>query len=196
MVELIKKYKVLAALILAFLLMATVIIFSSPAKDTGGPIFSLPKRATPTATPTPVRAEMYTRPLSVEAQLNRPFEIAVTLDAKGHTINGADSVIHFDPAFIKVVKISPMAENSKDFILMRKLVEKDRIIITAIRTKPGTEPTQELTVARMSLIPLKIGGTTLTFEHFPGATTGSTVIQAEDSANILDKVAKTDIIIK
>jgi hypothetical protein len=137
---------------------------------------------------------MYTQPLSIETQVGKRFDIDITIDAKNTVVNGIDSVITYDPTILRVVRISP-ADN-KIFSLLRKQVEDGKLIITAIKNQATDTPTQEQIVARVSIQALKSGTTTLIFEHKPGTTTGSTIIQAEGSKNILDKVTNTTIIIK
>jgi hypothetical protein len=139
---------------------------------------------------------MYTQPLSVETIVGRRFDVHIVIDAKNTVINGVDSVISYDPTMLRVVQVTAPTGADKTLQLMRRQIEDGNVYITAIKTEVDDIPTQELVVARLSVQALKTGTTTLMFEHKPTTTTGSTIIQAAESTNILDKVTNTTIIIK
>jgi hypothetical protein len=190
-----KTIKTIIIGLFLFLLAGSFYIFSSFSNKESTPLISVPlKKEMPT--PTPIRAEMYTQPLTVEVTQNKRFDIDVTLDAHNTVINGADSIIEFDPNMLKVVRISPPSGQTVELSLMRHLVEGNKIILTAFKSEVTENPTQEVVIARITLLPIKAGTTTLTFEHFPGTTKGSTIIKTEGSQNILDKVTNTTVIIK
>lgn len=170
-------------------------IISAYTTDNTAPLISLPHRAA-APTPTPIRAEMYTMPLSIETTVGRRFNVTIAVDAKNTVINGTDSVISYDPTMLRVVQVTIPTNADKSMLLMRKQIENGKIYITAVKSEANNIPTQELPIARLSVQALKSGTTTLIFDHMPTTTTGSTVIQADESKNILDKVTNTTIIIK
>jgi len=170
-------------------------IVSSFSLDNSPPLISLPKQGA-IPTPTPIRSEMYTQPLSIETTVGKRFDVNVVIDAKNTVINGVDSVISYDPTMLRVVLVTAPTTQDKTLSLMRRQIEDGNVYITAIKTEVTDIPTQELTVARLSIQALKSGTATLTFQHNPTTTTGSTIIQAAESKNILDKVTNTTIIIK
>lgn len=137
----------------------------------------------------PARASMHLDPDTLSVLPDETFTVDVNIDAKGTIINGADSVIVYDPSFIRVIDVEQAAEVPEDFMLLRELVENDRVILTFVRTNYTDIPTGQMTIARVTMRQLKPGVTSLTLEHKPGTTQGSTIIDAATSENILDSVA-------
>lgn len=186
------------SIMLGVLLIGSIIVIVSSLSDTTPPLISLPKKilTSPTPTPTPIRSQMYMSPLSIDTSVGKQFKATVTIDAKNKIINGVDSVIIFDPLYLKPLIPVKNPETPKGFDLMRRQVDGNKIIITLVKSKTTTEPTQELPVADVTFQALKKGTTKLVFEYMPGKTVGSTIIQAQGSENILDQVAEMNITIK
>ena len=147
------------------------------------------------STPARIRAVMYLSMDEVKATKNKPFTVDVMLDAKGTIINGADSVLTFDP---KKVRIDNVATSpSPSFLYFPKVdKQKGRGIITAIKQTIDDTPTEVLRLASISVSPIAAGVTTIRFEHFPGKTNGSTAIRASDNVNILDTATGMNITIQ
>lgn len=143
----------------------------------------------------PIRSSMWTSPASVSLATGQTAIISVVLDAHNIVINGVDAVITYDPKMIEVVAIEGN-EQAPELPLLRKQIEKNRIILTAAKTNYTTTPTEELTIASFTIKAVATSGTTLlSFEHKPGTTTGSTIIQAENNENILDEVTGSRVTI-
>ena len=189
------KFRIGLAVLGALLIGIIFYIVSSFSLDNSPPLISLPKQA-PLVTPTPIRSEMYTEPLSIETAVGKRFEVNIVIDAKNTIINGVDSVISYDPTMLRVVQVAAPTTQDKTLSLMRRQIEDGNVYITSIKTEVTDIPTQELAIATLSIQALKSGTTTLTFEHAPATTTGSTIIRAQGSENILDKVTNTTIIVK
>ena len=147
------------------------------------------------STPARIRAVMYLSMDEVKATKNKPFTVDVMLDAKGTIINGADSVLTFDP---KKVRIDNVATSpSPSFLYFPKVdKQKGRVIITAIKQTVDDTPTEVLRLASISVSPIAKGVTTIGFELFPGKTNGSTAIRASDNVNILDTATGMNITIQ
>ena len=105
------------------------------------------------STPARIRAVMYLSMDEVKATKNKPFTVDVMLDAKGTIINGADSVLTFDP---KKVRIDNVATSpSPSFLYFPKAdKQKGRVIITAIKQTVDDTPTEVLRLASISVNPI------------------------------------------
>lgn len=198
--ETITKYKdqlVKFSIFLGILLLGAILyIVASLSNDNTPPLISLPKQAVASPTPTPIRAEMSIQPSAVAVKIGERFTVDIVADAHTTVINGIDSVIMYDPSMVRVIRINPPEKPDPSFSLARKQTEDNKILLSSIKTHYTAVPSQEFTVARIIFQPLKTGETRLSFEHNPGTTTGSTIIKAEGSENILDKVTETTIVIK
>lgn len=188
------KFRIGLATIGAVLIGIVFYIVSSLVSPNTPPLISLPNRVA-SPTPTPIRSEMYSQPLSIETTVGRQFEVNIVIDAKNTVINGVDSVITYDPAILRVTRVNA-APNESPLAILGRTIEEGKVVITTAKTEVDDTPTQELVVATLSIRALKSGTATLMFEHRPNTTTGSTVIKAEGSENILDKVTNTTVIIK
>lgn len=189
------KLRIAIATVGALLIGSIFYIISSYVPDDGTPLISLP-RQTVAPTPTPIRSTMYTQPLSIDTAVGKRFDVTVLIDAKNTVINGVDSVISYDPTMLRVSQVTAPVNADKTLLLVRKQVDNGKVYITAIKSEVTDVPTQEIPIAHLSIQALKSGTTNLTFERKPGTTTASTIIQAEGSKNILDKVTNTTVIIK
>lgn len=139
------------------------------------------------------RGEMHLDPDTLSVLSDETFTVDVIIDAKGAVINGSDSVITYDPTYIRVLDIQGPSEPTDDFMLMRDLIENDRIILSLLRTNYTDVPTEKMTIATLTLRQLKPGTTTLSIDHMPGTTEGSTIIDAQTSENILDVVSGSTV---
>ena len=189
------KVRIGLATIGALLIGVIFYIISAFTADTSAPLISLPHK-TAVPTPTPIRSEMYMEPLSIDTAVGRRFDVTISIDAKNTVINGVDSIVSYDPTAIRVVQVTAVADPTKTLTLMRRQIEDGKVYITAIKSEANDIPTQTLPVARLSVQALKSGTTTLMFEHNPTSTTGSTVIRADGSENILDKITSATIVVK
>lgn len=121
-------------------------------------------------------------------KLGQEFSIDIILNAAGQEINAADAVLSFNPQVLQVVEIKP----GQVFPLYpRKNVdlEKNQIQITGVKAKKDgqvfTKPLKFATIIFKGKVP---GQAKLNFVFSKGKTTGSTIIKAEGSENILNKV--------
>lgn len=157
---------------------------------------SVSRSIAPTSTP---RSIMELSPNSIGVTKNETFTIDITFDAQNNIINGADSVVTFDPQYLSVAsiktadKINPSDTSWLYFAKLDK--EQGRVAITMFKKEVDTQPTTVHQVAQLTVKPIKSGTTTVTLEHFIGKTIGSTIIKASDSSNILDKVTGTTVTI-
>lgn len=122
------------------------------------------------------------------------FQVEIILKTD-QEINGADVVLSFDPSILEVVRIK---EGGVFPLYPRKHVDtqKGRIEITGVKTKvDGQVFTQPLTFATMVLRAKKPGQAKFNFVFSRGKTTGSTIVKAEGSKNILEKVYNGEYII-
>lgn len=137
--------------------------------------------------PARIRASMYLSMDATQGTVNQPFMVDVMLDAKGAIINGADGILLFDPKKVRVDKVT--TDTTTTFLYFPKVdKQKGRVVITAIKQTTDSTPTTVVKLATITFTPIAKGTTTITFEHFPGRTNGSTAIQAKDNTNILDAV--------
>ena len=136
----------LSAALGVFLIGSIFFIMSSLTGPSETPLISLPKKiiSTPTPSPTPIRAQMYASPLSIDTSVGKQFQETIIIDAKNKIINGIDSVMIFDPQYLKPILIAKNSATPKDFELMRKQIEDNKVIVTLVKAKTTQEITQEL----------------------------------------------------
>ncbi|HLB60447.1 MAG TPA: cohesin domain-containing protein [Patescibacteria group bacterium] len=149
----------------------------------------VPRDFVPVVTVSVPRASMAAMPAMVNVQAGDTFDVNVVLDARETLIHGADIIMIFDNAFLKVEKIVGVTDENRHFLLLRGLTEDNRVIVSVMSADQaeGTR-TDAAPVATVTFTALAAGSTSIGFEHYPGTTTGSTIIAASTSDNILDKV--------
>ena len=126
-------------------------------------------------------------PNEKEFKNGQEFKIDIILKTD-QEINGADAVLSFDKKILEVIEIQP---GSIFPIYPRKNIdpEKGRVEITGVKTiKDKRVFTQPSVFATMILKGKKSGQAKLNFLFSKGKTSKSTIIKAESSENILEKV--------
>lgn len=148
----------------------------------------------PTVTLRLPRAYMMAMPEMLSVQEGDTFDVNVVLDARETLIHGADIVMTFDNGFLKVEKIVGVTDENRRFMLLRGLTEDNRVIVSVMSADQaeGTQ-TDTAPVATVTFSAVTAGSTTVGFEHYPGTTTGSTIISAATSENILDAVGQVTV---
>lgn len=132
-------------------------------------------------------------PSELTATVSSLMKLDLTVDAYGENINGLDAIITYDANFLKPEEIK---EGSTRYIIPRKMIEKNRVIITALRNLDDNEPTGKEVIASLYFTAKKRGMTKLDFEFFKGKTVGSTIIRTSDSSNILSEVRGSTLTIR
>lgn len=147
----------------------------------------------PTGTP---RAAMRIEPEETTVSSGSTFVVEVHANANGNIINGTDAVVVYDPQYFEAVEVKKSEETPDSFSLMRNLVEDQKVVGSLIRTQFTDDPSYEIPIVAITFRALTPGTTALTLDHQPGTTKGSTIIQADNSDNILDSTKNATIIIQ
>jgi len=137
-------------------------------------------------TPTPL-SSLRLSPAEGEFKTGQEFKIDIILKTN-QEINGADAILTFDSKILEVVEIKP---GTAFPLYPRKNIdlEKNRIEITGVKTKKDNQIfTQPLIFATIVFKGKIAGQASLNFVFNKGKTTGSIIIEARTSENILEKV--------
>ena len=143
------------------------------------------------------RSTLNLSPAYIKVQQNQEFTIDLLVHAFGETVNGVDAVLQYDPKVIALVKIDPIKDtNNKELKLVRKLTDGYRMIITMVKDTASDTPLFSAKLAKITLRAIAPGSHTITFEHYPSDTKGSTVIRASNNENILDRTTGATILVE
>lgn len=126
-------------------------------------------------------------PLKRGAKVGQEFKVDIILKTN-QEINGADAILSFDP---NLLEVSNIVEGQIFPLYPRKNVnlEKGRVEITAVKMKKdGQVFTQPMVFATIIFKGKKSGTAKVDFSFSKGKTTRSTIIKAQGSENILEKV--------
>ena len=126
-------------------------------------------------------------PYEESISVGQEFKVDIILKTD-QEINGADSIISFDSRLLEVIDIQP--GNLFPFYPRKNInLEKDRIEITGVKSKKdGQVFTQPLIFATIVFKGKTPGIAKVDFTFYKGKTIGSTIVKAEGSENILEKV--------
>lgn len=120
--------------------------------------------------------------------LGQTFAVDIILKTN-QEINGADTVLSFDPDILEVIEIKP---GSVFPAYPRKTIDlqKKQILITGVKIKKdGQVFTQQANFATIIFKAKNKGRTKVNFVFSKGKTTGSIIVKADlNSENILEKV--------
>jgi len=135
------------------------------------------------------RADMRLLPVSENLTIGQESQFEILINTFDQTINGTDAVILYNPKLIKIIAIQTAdSVLNQNFIFPRKQIEDGRIYLTAVRDNLSQQVSGQYTLAKITFRALFAGEAEFNLEFFPGETYGSTIIQSQDSQNILDKV--------
>ena len=126
-------------------------------------------------------------PSQGQFKTGQEFEVTIILKTD-QEINGADALLTFDSQALEIIEIRP---GSVFPLYPRKDInlEKGQVVITGVKTSKDSQVfTQPMTFATMILKGKIAGRTNLDFVFTSGGTSDSTIIEAQDSTNILEKV--------
>ena len=167
--------------VIVFILTSIISFLLPNRRETYSPIAYVP---TPTTVP---KRTIWIDPARIETKPFSQFEVRVMLDADNRIINGADAVISYDPSYLKLVSMNKANEPNNQFQLFSRQ-SIGEVQLTAIKLEQSSSSTAQATIAVLVFQSLKTGSSELTFEFQKGATFGSTIIDANNSENILENV--------
>lgn len=143
----------------------------------------------------PPKTSFTLSPNQGQFKTGQEFEVAIILKTD-QEINGADALLTFDSQALEIIEIRPgpvfPLYPRKDINL-----EKGQVVITGVKTSKDSQVfTQPMTFATIVLKGKIAGQTTLDFVFTKGETSGSTIIESQNSTNILEKVYNGSYTIK
>lgn len=139
-------------------------------------------------------ATMYLDPGTNTVNLNNEFEIAVVINTADRKINGADSIITYDPTTLTVVDgyIDIPAVQVKPGNIYNSLLINSvdplagKITLTGSRLSKDTPPFQGIgNFAIIRFKAIQVGSSEVSLVFDPTIAKTSSVVEAETSANIL-----------
>lgn len=148
-----------------------------------------------TKEPSPPPSSLTLSPSKGSYRVGQTFEVKIVLKT-AEEVNGADALLSFNPKVLRVVEIK---EGPAFPLYPRKKADqqKGEIKITGVKAKrDGRIFTQPLTFATIVFKGKERGVAKVNFVFKKGKTTGSTIIKAVGSENILRKVTNGSYQIK
>lgn len=149
-------------------------------------------------------ASMSLTPSNIQAKVGENFEISVDVDMLNRTVNGIDAVIKYDPQMLEVVDADNDASGtqvSTGTIFNTLLINsvdplEGKIFVTGSRISTTDEPVNGVgTIAKISLVSLQAGNTTLEILYDPQKSNLSNVTESKTSKNILTHINNVQITI-
>jgi hypothetical protein len=130
-------------------------------------------------------------------KLGQRNPVKLRIDTGGHTINGADIVINYDPGILKLSKDSiETGSVFAEFPLIDVATSSGTIRISGTSSANGVGFSGINSLATLIFTAIAPGKSDLSIDYVPGSTTDSNLIESSTSQDIIEKVENTTITVR
>lgn len=178
-------------IILGIVVLAEVIY---AARTLVSPAPAVPARQSPAQAGTVGKISLITPKASVK--LNEAIPVTVMVDTGGHTIDGVDLIVQYDPKILEVTTGNlTKGQILDEYPLMSVDASKGLISVSGInRSGNGFSGSGQFAV--INLRAKQKGKTSLTIDFKQGSTTDSNLVERNTSKNILEQVDNLEMVVE
>jgi hypothetical protein len=131
-------------------------------------------------------------PITLDAGLNYPFNVTVTVDTAGYSTGGVGAIINYDPFTLAATSIQT-GSIFADYPMSSINNEKGKITISGIAASQDHLFSGTGVFATITFTPKQLGFSDISFAFNPGLTTDSNIAVNFGNGDILSKVNKVSV---
>lgn len=135
-------------------------------------------------------------PNQKQVLLNKNVTVKVRLDTGGHTINGSDIIVHYDPKYLKITKNDIKTGGVFAEFPLSEVDETNGVIrISGVASLNAKGFSGINNLATLNFQTLSPGTTKLTVDYQAGSTTDSNMIESSTAQDITSQITDASITI-